>query len=31
MLPLQPPGYWRRCHPVNEQGVDKEDSNKQQI
>ena len=18
-LPLQPPGYWRRCHPVNEQ------------
>ena len=20
-LPLQPPGYWRRCHPVNEQQV----------
>ena len=19
MLPLQPPGYWRRCHPVNKQ------------
>ena len=19
MLPLQSPGYWRRCHPVNEQ------------
>ena len=29
-LPLQPPGYWRRCHPVNKQNVDKADSNKQQ-
>ena len=31
MLPLQSPGYWRRCHPVNKQSVDKADSNKQQI
>ena len=30
-LPLQPPGYWRRCHPVNKQQVDKADGNKQQI
>ena len=31
MLPLQPPGYWRRCHPVNKQNVDKADRSKQQI
>ena len=30
-LPLQPPGYLRRCHPVNKQNVDKADSNKQQV
>ena len=29
MLPLQSPGYWRRCHPVNKQNDGKVDISKQ--
>ena len=30
-LPLQPPGYWRRCHPVNEQVLIRRTATNKQI